>query len=74
VIDSIDDSAFSLGMPTRLEMYKHQCTLLEVELAEAYTDVQNGRRRIAQLVVMTDQITRERDALQAELARLQDAR
>jgi hypothetical protein len=72
--DLIDDEAFSLGLPPREEMYKQQCMLLEVELAEAYTDMQNGHRRIAQLVVMIDPLTRERDALQAELALLQDAR
>jgi hypothetical protein len=26
--DLIDDSGFELGMPTRVEMLKHQCTLL----------------------------------------------
>ncbi len=43
----VDDSAFTLGMLTPLEMYKRHRALLETELDEAYRDARNGRRRTA---------------------------
>ena len=74
MIDLIDDSAFSLGMPTQLETYKHQCVLLEAELAEGRRDLRAARQRIARLVTLADELVHQRDGLRAELARARGAR
>ncbi len=65
---------FADGSPTLLETYKHQCVLLETELNEAYRDIQGARNRIARLVQITEELTRQRDALRADLARFQGGR
>ena len=43
-----------LGCPTPLEMYKHQCALLEDELTSAYQLLTRARANIAGLVQMND--------------------
>lgn len=50
--DLIDDSGFELGMPTRVEMLKHQCTLLCAELETTRRDLRMARRDIAKLIVL----------------------
>jgi len=72
--DLADDSAFALGMPTLLETYKHQCVLLEAELAEGRRDLRAARKRIAVLVTLADELAHQRDGLRAELARARGAR
>jgi len=72
--DLIDDSDFALGMPTLLETYKHQCVLLEAELAEGRRDLCAARQRIARLVTLADELVRQRDGLRAELSQTQGAR
>lgn len=50
--DLIDDSGFELGMPTRVEMLKHQCTLLCAELEATRLDLRKAHWDIAKLIVM----------------------
>ena len=50
--DLIDDSGFELGMPTRVEMQMHQCTLLCVELETTRRDLRKAHRDIARLIIM----------------------
>ncbi|EIK96038.1 hypothetical protein PMM47T1_13800 [Pseudomonas sp. M47T1] len=69
--DLIDDEAFSFGSPTPLEMYQHQCRLLEAELNEGRRELLAARQRIARLVAMADELVRERDSLRVAL-RLRD--
>ena len=49
-----EDTTAWLGCPTPLEMYKHQCTLLEDELTQAQVQLTKARRNIAGLVHMND--------------------
>ena len=50
--DLIDDSGFELGMPTPVEMLKHQCTLLCGQLETTRLDLRNAHRDIAKLIVI----------------------
>ena len=49
-----EDTSAWLGCPTPLEMYKHQCALLEDELTQAQALLSNARKNIAGLVQMSD--------------------
>lgn len=49
-----EDTTAWLGCPTPLEMYKHQCALLEDELTSAYQLLSRARANIAGLVQMND--------------------
>ncbi len=49
-----EDTSAWLGCPTPLEMYKHQCALLEDELTQAQALLSNARKNIAGLVQMND--------------------
>lgn len=49
-----EDTSTWLGCPTPLEMYKHQCALLEDELNETLKRLSDARRNIAGLVQMGD--------------------
>ena len=49
-----EDTSAWLGCPTPLEMYKHQCALLEDELNETLKRLSDARRNIAGLVQMGD--------------------
>ena len=49
-----EDTSAWLGCPTPLEMYKHQCALLEDELTSAYQLLSGARANIAGLVQMND--------------------
>lgn len=51
------DTCEWLGCPTPLEMYKHQCALLEDELTLAQVQLTKARRNIAGLVHMNDVLT-----------------
>lgn len=48
------DTCEWLGCPTPLEMYKHQCALLEDELNGAQDQLRKARANIAGLVQMND--------------------
>ena len=49
-----EDTSTWLGCPTPLEMYKHQCALLEDELNQAQVMLHKARRNIAGLVQLSD--------------------
>ncbi len=52
---SIDeDTSAWLGCPTPLEMYKHQCALLEDEITQTQALLRKARWNIAGLVQMND--------------------
>ena len=48
------DTCEWLNCPAPLEMYKHQCALLEDELTEAQAQLAKARKNIAGLVQMND--------------------
>lgn len=66
--DLIDDSGFELGMPTRVEMLKHQCTLLCTELETTRRDLRNAHRNIAKLIIMHRDCSTELAALTRTLS------
>ncbi|MGY2260845.1 hypothetical protein [Pseudomonas sp. SDO55104_S430] len=68
--DLIDDTGFELGMPTREEMLKHQCTLLCVELETTRCDLRKAHQNIAKLILMHRDSSTELAALKAEHERL----
>ena len=49
-----EDTSAWLGCPTPLEMYKHQCALLEDELTTTQQLLSKARANIAGLVQMND--------------------
>lgn len=49
-----EDTCEWLGCPAHLEMYKHQCALLEDELTETQALLRKARKNIAGLVQMND--------------------
>lgn len=59
-----------LGCPTPLEMYQHQCALLEDELIQTEAMLRKARANVAGLVQMNDLLTTEKAS--AEMA-LQEA-
>ncbi|MFJ4130887.1 hypothetical protein [Pseudomonas cyclaminis] len=72
-----EDTSAWLGCPTPLEMYKHQCALLEDELNQTQSALNRARRNIAGLVQLSDDLatgkTSAEDALykaRSEVARL----
>lgn len=68
--DLIDDMGFELGMPTRVEMLKHQCDLLCAELETTRRDLRKAHQNIAGLIVMYRDNSTELAALKAEHERL----
>lgn len=68
--DLIDDSGFELGMPTPVEMLKHQCTLLCAELETTRLDLRKAHKNIARLIVMYRDSSSELAALKVEHERL----
>ncbi|WP_077045832.1 hypothetical protein [Pseudomonas sp. KK4] len=68
--DLIDDSGFELGMPTRTEMLKHQCTLLCAELETTRQDLRKAHQNIAKLIIMHRDSSNELSALKVEHERL----
>ena len=51
-----EDTSAWLGCRTPLEMYKHQCALLEDELNQAQEMLCKARRNVAGLVQLTDDL------------------
>lgn len=68
--DLIDDTGFELGMPTRVEMLKHHCTLLCAELEMTRCDLRKAHQNIARLIVMYRDSSTELAALKVEHERL----
>ncbi|MBA2927041.1 hypothetical protein G9Q86_00535 [Pseudomonas sp. CCUG 57209] len=52
-----EDTSAWLGCPTPLEMYKHQCALLEDELNQTQLMLHKARRNIAGLVQLSDDLS-----------------
>ncbi|MCM2362493.1 hypothetical protein [Pseudomonas sp. SR18] len=72
-----EDTSAWLGCPTPLEMYKHQCALLEDELNQTQSALNKARRNIAGLIQLSDDLatgkTSAEDALnkaRSEVSRL----
>lgn len=49
-----EDTSTWLGCPTPLEMYQHQCALLEDELIQTHAMLRKARANVAGLVQMND--------------------
>ena len=62
-----EDTSAWLGCPTPLEMYKHQCALLEDELTTAYQMLSKARANVAGLVQMNDLLVIGKASAEAEL-------
>lgn len=62
-----EDTSAWLGCPTPLEMYKHQCSLLEDELSETQALLRKARKNIAGLVQMNDALSTGKAEAQAAL-------
>jgi len=68
--DLIDDSGFELGIPSRVEMLKHQCDLLCSELETTRRDLRKAHKNIAGLIVMYRESSTELAAFKVENERL----
>lgn len=66
----IDDSGFELGMPSHIELLKHQCDLLCSELETTRRDLRRAHQTIAGLIVMYRDSSKELAALKIEHERL----
>ncbi|MFI8643901.1 MULTISPECIES: hypothetical protein [Pseudomonas] len=64
-----EDTSAWLGCPTPLEMYKHQCALLEDELSGTQAQLNKARKNIAGLVQMNDLLATGKAAAEAALAK-----
>ena len=51
-----EDTSAWLGCPTPLEMYKHQCALLEDELMQTQVMLNKARRNVVGLVLLSDDL------------------
>ena len=56
-----------LGCPTPLEMYQHQCALLEDELIQTEAMLRKARANVAGLVQMNDLLATEKASAEAAL-------
>jgi hypothetical protein len=68
--DLIDDSGFELGMPSQVELLKHQCDLLCSELDTTRRDLRRAHKTIAGMIVMYRDCSKELSALKIEHERL----
>ncbi|WP_339468247.1 MULTISPECIES: hypothetical protein [unclassified Pseudomonas] len=64
-----EDTSAWLGCPTPLEMYKHQCALLEDELIQTQVMLRKARANIGGLVQMNDVLATGKVAAEAALAK-----
>ena len=71
-----EDTCEWLGCATPLEMYKHQCALLEDEIAELHAKLRKARANVTGLIQMNDELSivkaQADDALKAARAELDD--
>ena len=66
---NIDDNTSEwLGCPTSLEMYQHQCALLEDELIQTETMLRKARANVAGLVQMNDLLATGKASAEAALS------
>lgn len=74
-MDIDEDTSAWLGCPTPLEMYRHQCALLEDELTQTQAMLRKARANIAGLVQMNDALliskARAEKSLRAALDRIE---
>ncbi|WP_330214906.1 hypothetical protein [Pseudomonas sp. AM8] len=66
-----EDTSAWLGCPTPLEMYKHQCALLEDELTTSQQLLSKARANIAGLVQMNDLLATGMASAEAKLRKAQ---
>ncbi|WP_339455722.1 hypothetical protein [Pseudomonas sp. EA_65y_Pfl1_P120] len=62
-----EDTSAWLGCPTPLEMYKHQCALLEDELIQTQVMLSRARKNIAGLVQLSDELSTGKAKAEAAL-------
>ncbi len=65
--DIDEDTSAWLGCPTPLEMYQHQCALLEDELTQAQAMLHKARRNVAGLVQLSDDLATGKATAEAAL-------
>lgn len=65
--DIDEDTSEWLGCPTPLEMYQHQCALLEDELIQTQAMLRKARANIAGLVQMNDLLATGKASAEAAL-------
>ncbi|MCJ7959167.1 MAG: hypothetical protein MUW57_22155 [Pseudomonas sp.] len=64
-----EDTSTWLGCPTPLEMYQHQCALLEDELIQTEAMLRKARANVAGLVQMNDLLATSKASAEAALAK-----
>lgn len=69
--DIDEDTSAWLGCPTPLEMYQHQCALLEDELIQTQAMLRKARANIAGLVQMNDLLATGMASAEAKLRKAQ---
>ncbi|WPN21787.1 hypothetical protein [Pseudomonas marginalis] len=62
-----EDTSAWRGCPTPLEMYKHQCALLEDELIQTHAMLRKARANVAGLVQMNELLVTGKATTEAEL-------
>ena len=62
-----EDTSAWLGCPTPLEMYQHQCALLEDELIQTEAMLRKARANVAGLVQMNDLLSAGKASAEAAL-------
>ena len=67
-----EDTSTWLGCPTPLEMYQHQCALLEDELIQTEAMLRKARANVAGLVHMNDLLATGKASAEAALRRALD--
>lgn len=67
-----EDTFDWLGCPTPLEMYQHQCALLEDELIQTQAMLRRARANIAGLVKMNDALITAKAELEKEIIKPPD--
>ncbi|MBS7845391.1 hypothetical protein KFF47_21630 [Pseudomonas fluorescens] len=70
--DIDEDTSEWLGCPTPLEMYQHQCALLEDELIQTEAMLRKARANIAGLVQMNDLLATGKASAEAALGEALD--
>jgi len=67
-----EDTCQWLGCPTPLEMYKHQCAMLEDEIANLHQLLRSARENIQGLIQMNDDLAGSRESAEAALKKALD--
>ncbi|MEQ7917654.1 hypothetical protein ABQX22_00545 [Xanthomonas sp. WHRI 1810A] len=61
-----DDSDFDLGVPSEVEMFRHQCDMLIDELNDCWCLLRNSRQHVVKLVALNDRLAKELTTLKAQ--------